>query len=944
MLRHACWAEVRLDQVEPGCRRVQISRSPSFMPPPIVDQVVAFFAELFESLFSNPFRALLSDPLRRRAVTRQIEEASDAASQSIVRLFRNQQLSEALTASLLAGFARLGELADLDQIANPNLTPEAIVENLLERLPPPDDVRAAGQEALYRVALHSIVQVLMLVAPVMNEWRKLSFAGTFELPRRVVQRLNQITEQLDAQGRAGQEAADERYELTYRDHLLQRFYRVEAGTVRMTTNLDVDLRELFVMPRVRERPTIEEATGREPGEALELMNLAAARQIFGGSTRSDQEPNAKGMAGTPALEQVSQSLRLVIVGPPGSGKSTFFEWLQLKLAAAEEPLILGDQQAIPLLLRVRQLDARALPQSSALIEKATASRDRAMLMPEGWIDRQLRHGRVLLLLDGLDETEPELRDRCILPWLQGLCEQYPTCQYLVSSRPVGYPPGALQKLGFTECDLLDFSDDDVEEYTRHWCTAVRLARNEPAEEARREGAAEGEQIVRGFEKNRYIRNLAHNPLMLSAICLVQYFEGGKLPEDRALLYRLCVEGLLHHWDQRRGIWSEYGLEEKLRACREVALAMQAEDRAEFPAARVREVFTRALGDPGRAQSLLAHVRHRTGLLLERRPGVFAFAHLTFQEYLAARAIHEGNTLSIDTERLVREQTDGRWEEVIALYCGLAPAPAARSLLQRLIAIELPKSQLGLSSAHVLTEAYLSAAPNLAQDAELRRQVLIRVAKLPASLALDRFPPDEAAAIANQTAATVDYVSGAFRWLLNHPEKVDLEALALRERLRQWRRTAPGPLLELVYLAHRHAPDSLLLELSKEKQLYQLDATFATQADWAFLGLHRRGELGAPGLDASLMSTLRVLSSKGLRLVELKEIRFRGLPLDIESWPEFAVLARRVAERADQPWHHRSTRPAFQTWASVIEREYHAQTRKSERSTRGKQTTPAKGRE
>ncbi|WP_176722345.1 hypothetical protein [Candidatus Thiosymbion oneisti] len=46
------------------------------------------------------------------------------------------------------------------------------------------------------------------------------------------------------------EAADERYELTYRDYLMQRFHRVEAGMVKMTTNLNVDLQELFVMPRV----------------------------------------------------------------------------------------------------------------------------------------------------------------------------------------------------------------------------------------------------------------------------------------------------------------------------------------------------------------------------------------------------------------------------------------------------------------------------------------------------------------------------------------------------------------------------------------------------------------------------------------------------------------------------------------------------------------------
>ncbi len=91
----------------------------------------------------------------------------------------------------------------------------------------------------------------------------------------------------------------------------------------------------------------------------------------------------------------------------------------------------------------------------------------------------------------------------------------------------------------------------------------RLARNEPQDEARHEGGKDGDRIVGGFKENLYVRDLARNPLMLSAICLVDYFEGGRLPQDRCLLYRLCVEGLLHHWDQRRGIHSEFGLGEKL---------------------------------------------------------------------------------------------------------------------------------------------------------------------------------------------------------------------------------------------------------------------------------------------------------------------------------------------------------------------------------------------
>jgi predicted NACHT family NTPase len=92
------------------------------------------------------------------------------------------------------------------------------------------------------------------------------------------------------------------------------------------------------------------------------------------------------------------------------GKSTFLEWLQVKLAAVEEELIMNGQQAIPLLLRVRQLEPRNLPLGASLIEKATASKDRTALMPNGWLDRQMDQGHVILMLDGLDETEPDLRD------------------------------------------------------------------------------------------------------------------------------------------------------------------------------------------------------------------------------------------------------------------------------------------------------------------------------------------------------------------------------------------------------------------------------------------------------------------------------------------------------------------------------------------------------
>jgi energy-coupling factor transporter ATP-binding protein EcfA2 len=257
----------------------------------------------------------------------------------------------------------------------------------------------------------------------------------------------------------------------------------------MTTNLSVDLRELFIMPNVLERAPTGEALA-EDVDAAELMPLSQARKVLAHAFGRVDQAEAKEQGGVPALEQVRRQPRNVLVGAPGSGKSTFLEWLQLKVASAEEVFALAQQQAIPLLIRVRQLDPDNLPESSALIEKATGSRDFAALMPSGWIHRQMSRGAVVLMLDGLDEVEPFVRDRRIVPWFTNICEQYPNCSFIVSSRPVGYPAGLLTRLLFCESQLLDFTEDQVLQYARHWCVAIRLARNETVAEARREGASE----------------------------------------------------------------------------------------------------------------------------------------------------------------------------------------------------------------------------------------------------------------------------------------------------------------------------------------------------------------------------------------------------------------------------------------------------------------------
>lgn len=373
---------------------------------------------------------------------------------------------------------------------------------------------------------------------------------------------------------------------------------------------------------------------------------------------------------------------------------------------------------------------------------------------------------------------------------------------------------------------------------------------------------EGKQFVASFKDHPYIPDLARNPLMLSAICLVNYFEGGRLPDDRAMLYKLCVEGLLHHWDQRRGIHSAYSLQEKIRVCRETAIAMQADDKAEYAYDDVLAVFTATLNNETRAKVLLEHIRYRTGLLLERRPGVFAFAHLTFQEYLAALAVIEGNQRDVDADQLVEEHEDARWPEVIALYCGAAPAASARTMIDNLM--DGPES-----AANVLVESYFAASSKVAHDRELKEGVIRRLATLADTLGdidlLNRFSATDVAPIANelvgQTQPGHTWNLIAYRWLMAMRDHID-GALHVKS-LKDWRSLDLDARARLNALVHYHVGDHEILELVKDaSDFYKSEASshYLCQADIALFALrYRDADIGWDlGCDAALETCLRTL--------------------------------------------------------------------------------------
>ena len=192
-------------------------------------------------------------------------------------------------------------------------------------------------------------------------------------------------------------------------------------------------------------------------------------------------------------------------------------------------------------------------------------------------------------------------------------------------------------------------------FAQNWYAAVIRDRMGDTPEALAEARRQADDLLRAIRADTRVQALAHNPLLLSVLAMVHQ-RGVGLPQRRAELYDECTDMLLGYWDQTKGgeaarELATYGAltrGEKRALLEPIALwfhergAQGLEATQEELEREIARQF-KDLGDDintarSRATLFLQVIEDRAGLLVARETGVYAFAHLTFQEYLAARAI------------------------------------------------------------------------------------------------------------------------------------------------------------------------------------------------------------------------------------------------------------------------------------------------------------------
>lgn len=410
-----------------------------------------------------------------------------------------------------------------------------------------------------------------------------------------------------------------------------------------------------------------------------------------------------------ALETVARGKgRVMLLGAPGSGKSTFVSHLALCLAGAT--LVAQSSQErepeggwlaclprwqghalLPVRVILRDFAAFApladAPRGTVrLLEEflAAALADAGCAEAHERLVDALRDGSALLLLDGLDEVVGQ-------PVLQRVVESIADAgrtyraPILTTCRVLDYyEEPARQVAGFERYTLAELDGEQTQQFIKDWYRELAESGRRPAAQSADDAAALGQAVGSRGE----LRALAGTPLLLTVMALVHAFRGA-LPDARALLYAECIDLLLLRWRQPRGepdLLERLGLSQ-FRSSDLLALmarlgyeAHAGAERAEGEQARsadlgepqvvglLAEGFAR-YDEPRKyelAHKVLTALTKGNGLLLKRGPQVYTFAHRTFQEFLAGYHL-KGQK---DYRKLCLERAEQpHWHEALTLMAG-----------------------------------------------------------------------------------------------------------------------------------------------------------------------------------------------------------------------------------------------------------------------------------
>lgn len=395
-----------------------------------------------------------------------------------------------------------------------------------------------------------------------------------------------------------------------------------------------------------------------------ILRLYTHLFVRGGLTNFDLNTGrSKGGQRRPLTDVANSARCLVIVGDPGSGKTTFLRFLAKKELAASPSILLPCYVRLSDVYDFAQSNKLHLTHEILIDFLLDLSKRENLHLTRAGLEKRARSGRILWLLDGLDELPSSSVREDIVRCVEEASRIWKDCRFVLTSRPLAMTGKAIPT-EFEVVGIDQMQDEEIRLFLNAW-TSLLFADTD--EELRKRYLVDLHQSIRD---NLLIRSLARNPVMLTCMAVVHYNER-HLPEGRADLLEAVIQWLIRARD-RSLEYGDLGPNSIEDIYHKLALAMfkaEAGPRYRIGLLQASEIIKSHFnGDLREALNFITLTEAKTGILVRRGEGDIAFWHSFFQDYLTAKEI-AGKTDDQETGwwSEIRDKLDRyEWREVICL--------------------------------------------------------------------------------------------------------------------------------------------------------------------------------------------------------------------------------------------------------------------------------------
>jgi hypothetical protein len=368
--------------------------------------------------------------------------------------------------------------------------------------------------------------------------------------------------------------------------------------------------------------------------------------------------------------------RVVVLGDPGGGKSTLCQRVCFDLARASRLSsqfsgrnhVSLDEQRVPFRIILRNFEqARSVDPQLDLLTFLVRDLKSYSSEPDDSIRSVVKYllhsGRAAIAFDGLDEILDTANRRHYVDLVAAMCDQYPLCPVLVTSRFVGYESAPLPK-DFDKIALLKFDDDEVKDYAHRFMVHI-------GDKTDNEAEIESVRFLAQTRDNA--RDLRKNPLMLGLMLWI-FLVKRDVPSNRPAIYAECSNLMFDKWDSNRGIRPKLPKFDRAQLFSNIASLvypdrmLRAGVSKDWLISQLNQYFSSKFVNASDAEeascSLADFLVGRAWVMMESGEGVFAFTHQTFMEYFYSRHVVNQHDTVKSLFRLVRTNIAKKERDVV----------------------------------------------------------------------------------------------------------------------------------------------------------------------------------------------------------------------------------------------------------------------------------------